>query len=136
MSISDSQSGTPVILYVEDDDLTRERVTARLLRKGVDVIAAGSGEQTLELCSDVPDVAIALLDLELPGMSGQEIWCRLRERYPDIVGVVCSGAINNQMRHELEQLGLRSDCCLCKPCRFDELLAALKRARPSESSPQ
>lgn len=136
MSISDSQGGTPVILYVEDDDLTRERVTARLLRKGVDVIAAGSGEQALEVCSGVSDVAIALLDLELPGMSGQETWRRLRERYPDIVGVVCSGAINEQARHDLELLGLRSDCCLCKPCRFDELLAALKRARPSESSPQ
>ena len=136
MSESDPQGDTPVILYVEDDDLTRERVAARLLRKGVVVIAAGSGEQALELCSDVPDVAIALLDLELPGMSGQETWHRLRARYPEIVGVVCSGEIDDQTRHELEQQGLRSDCCLCKPCRFDELLAALKRASPSKSSPR
>ena len=132
--IPDRERDRPVVLYVEDDDLTRERVSARLLRKGVDVIAAASGEQALELCGDVPDVAVAVLDLELPGMTGLETWQRLRAGYPEIVGVVCSGAINDEVRQELEQHGLRSDCCLCKPCRFGELLAALELAREPQSS--
>lgn len=128
MPILDFESGSPVVLFVEDDDLTRDRVAARLRRQGVNVIAAESGEQALELCSAVSNVAVALLDLELPGMSGQETWQRLQQRYPDIVGVVCSGALNDDTRRELEKRGLRSDCCLCKPCRFQELLAAVKRA--------
>jgi len=134
MSIAEFESDLPVVLYVEDDDLTRDRVTARLRRQGVNVLAVGSGEQALELCSEVADVAVALLDLELPGISGQETWQQLRQRYPNIVGVVCSAALNDDTRHELEKQGLRSDCCLCKPCRFQELLAAVKRAKPEGSS--
>lgn len=118
-----------VVLYVEDDDLTRERIAARLVRKGVDVVAVASGEEALEICKDLPDVAVMLLDLDLPGISGLETWNQVRAKFPRIVGVVCSGALDDRARRQLEQLGLRSDCCLCKPCRFDELLDALQRAR-------
>lgn len=134
MSITDHESDSPVVLYVEDDDLTRERVAARLRQQGINLIAAGSGEQALELCSEVAAVDVALLDLELPGISGQETWQRLLRRFPDVVGVVCSGALDDETRLDLKKQGLRSDCCLCKPCRFHELLAALKRAGNAGSS--
>lgn len=132
MTVETTPGDLPVVLYVEDDDLTRERVAARLRRQGWSVLPAQSGEQALELCSDLQKLDVALLDLELPGISGVETWHWLCERFPDLAGVVCSGALNESVRSELQKLSIRADCCLCKPCRFRDLLAAIRRATSVE----
>lgn len=136
MSGEQKLSNPAGVLYVEDDDLTRERVSARLERKGFRVVAAPSGEAALDEHCQCSELGVALLDLELPGISGLETWRLLREQNPELAGVVCSGALTDSTRSEFQELGIRSDCCLCKPCRFQELLAALKRATESRAAPQ
>ena len=136
MSVDQKRTDPPGVLYVEDDDLTRERISARLERKGFRVIAAPSGEAALDEHCRCAELEVALLDLELPGISGVETWRQLRERNPAIAGVICSGALTDTTRGELQELGIRSDCCLCKPCRFQELLQALRRATGTRTAPQ
>ncbi|MBC7644548.1 MAG: response regulator [Thermoleophilia bacterium] len=68
------------VLVVDDEDDVREVVSTTLrLLAGWRVTEASSGEEALMLAAaDVPDAV--LLDVMMPGMSGSEVFDRLREQ--------------------------------------------------------
>ena len=67
------------ILLVEDNELNRDMLIRRLNRAGLEVIAAGDGQQALELMvSEQP--AVVLMDMNLPVMDG---WTACREARKD-----------------------------------------------------
>jgi len=68
------------LLVCEDEDSIRSFVVVNLLRAGYEVIEAGSGEEALEQYDRHPDVAVALLDVMMPGIDGFETCRRLREK--------------------------------------------------------
>ena len=53
------------IMCVEDDELTRRAIAARLRRRGLDVIEATSGEQAIAVATDTPELGAVLLDVAL-----------------------------------------------------------------------
>ena len=67
------------ILVCEDELSIRSFVVVNLRRAGYEVVEAGSGEEALELYRRDPSVAIALLDVMMPGIDGFETCRRLRE---------------------------------------------------------
>lgn len=68
------------ILLVEDNELSREMLSRRLLRSGFDVLTAVNGEESIRIArSQSPDVI--LMDLSLPVMDG---WMATREIKKDI----------------------------------------------------
>lgn len=65
------------ILLVEDNELNRDMLSRRLLRKGYDVVLALDGEQGVSLAqTDAPD--LILMDISLPGVDGWEATRRLK----------------------------------------------------------
>jgi CheY-like chemotaxis protein len=81
------------VLIVEDHRSIREGLSALLSAKGFPVVAAASGEEALQLLDDcVPSVL--LLDLMLPGISGEELLATMRKdvRFTDLPVVVVSAA--------------------------------------------
>ena len=57
------------ILLVEDNEMNRDMLTRRLLRRAYDVIIAVDGQQGIELAqSERPD--LILMDMSLPVMDG------------------------------------------------------------------
>jgi CheY-like chemotaxis protein len=76
------------ILLVEDNELNRDMLTQRLVRKGYDVLGAASAAEALAAAgAERPDVV--LMDLSLPDMDGFEATRRLKsnpitERIPVI----------------------------------------------------
>jgi DNA-binding response OmpR family regulator len=65
------------ILVVEDDPDVRDLLSERLTHLGHRVMAAGSGEEALELADQSPP-ALVILDIRLPGIDGWEVLRRLR----------------------------------------------------------
>jgi CheY-like chemotaxis protein len=65
------------VLLIDDDELSRELLTLLLEGEGYTVAAAESGEAALELLNDVP-MNIVLTDMQMPGLSGNELAGRLR----------------------------------------------------------
>jgi len=113
------------ILYVEDDELTRQTVTSRLRRAGHEVTSFCSGEAAVEAAESVHP-AIALLDLELPGIDGVETLRLLKARVPGLCGVICSAHLSEPgTRQTLLELGVDESCLVTKPARFTEILAAV-----------
>ena len=69
--------GPKKILTVDDSLTYLHEVAAQLRQEGYDVIPARSGEEALELLS-VQSVDCILLDLMMPGLSGQETCRRIK----------------------------------------------------------
>jgi two-component system cell cycle response regulator DivK len=67
----------PKILLVEDNEMNRDMLVRRLVRRGFEVSAAGDGQEGLALArTQLPD--IILLDMSLPEMDGWEVARRLK----------------------------------------------------------
>jgi CheY-like chemotaxis protein len=65
------------ILLVEDNEMNRDMLSRRLLRKGFEVIIAADGEQAVTLAeSDRPD--LILMDMSLPVIDGWEATRRVK----------------------------------------------------------
>src|ERR671916_2885593 len=67
----------PTILLVEDNELNRDMLSRRLVRKGYDVLIAEDGVKGLSAATDgKPD--LILMDMSLPVMDGWEATRRLK----------------------------------------------------------
>jgi two-component system, cell cycle response regulator DivK len=59
----------PTILLVEDNEMNRDMLSRRLMRKGFDVVIAIDGAQGVDMAAaEMPDVI--LMDITLPVMNG------------------------------------------------------------------
>ena len=86
------ETGTEVLLLVEDNDSVREIAARALRRRGYTVHEASSAEEAVEwaLQSKVrPDML--LTDVVMPGQSGPELARRLAEYYPSLRVLLMSG---------------------------------------------
>ena len=67
----------PKILLVEDNEMNRDMLSRRLLRKGFTVVLAVDGESGVAMAeSEAPD--LILLDMSLPVLDGWEATRRLK----------------------------------------------------------
>jgi len=112
------------ILVVEDDEKSRRLLTDVLRYHGYEVAAVATGEEGLrDALSATPDAA--LLDIQLPGISGFEVLAGLRAagnsgRLP-VVAVTAS--VMDQDRKKILAAGF--DAYVAKPVNIRELLATL-----------
>ena len=62
----------PQILLVEDNEMNRDMLSRRLIRKGFEVLMAFDGDECMQLLStEAPD--LVLMDINLPGRDGYEL---------------------------------------------------------------
>lgn len=90
LSSTGPMSGT--VLLVDDEQYLLEIGEKFLIREGLDVITASSGEEALQKLAGMktlPDVI--LLDLNMPGMGGVEVLSRIRQTYEGQKVIVVSG---------------------------------------------
>ena len=67
----------PKILVVDDDEMNRDMLSRRLLRKGYEVVLAVHGAEAIEKArSDRP--TLILMDLSMPVLDGYEATRRLK----------------------------------------------------------
>jgi two-component system, NtrC family, response regulator PilR len=75
------------ILIVDDEEVLQDVLSSLIRKEGHHPLSARSGEEALAQL-EREDVDLVLLDLMLPGMSGQEVLKRIRQSDPDQVVVV------------------------------------------------
>lgn len=106
------QSGR--ILVVDDEPLVRESLQAYLEDEGFWVTGANSGEAALEyITASPPDIAI--VDMRLPGMSGNEFILRGFALHPGLRFLIYTGAPSYVFPQELDRVGLCAKDVFHKP---------------------
>lgn len=110
---------------VVDDNLINQEVAALLLRReGWIVDSLASGAKALDWL-DVHEVEVLLLDLSMPGLSGEEVCRRLRAR-PGTRKLRVIAYTAHALTHERERiLACGFDDILIKPISRDRLLEAV-----------
>jgi len=84
--------GPEPILVVDDEPIVLRTTKAALEQRGFQVLRAESGKAAIETLKRERDrVSIVVLDLSMPGMSGQETLLELRRIKPAIEVIVSSG---------------------------------------------
>ena len=85
------------VLLVEDEDLVREVLGEGLADAGLDVVAAASAEEALDLARrDVAPPAVVVTDVDLgPGMDGMALSEEAARRWPGVGVVVVTGDPSN-----------------------------------------
>lgn len=82
-------SGRPLALVVEDAPDQAALLRRYLEREGFDVFIAIDAESAIAAFDEI-DPVLAVLDLLLPGISGQECAKRVQERFPACFLVISS----------------------------------------------
>lgn len=112
-----------LILIVEDDNDISQMLKELLTNQGFQTVQAYSGTEAL-LCMEKRIPKAVILDLMLPGMSGEEVLAKIKEQYPQ-VGVIVSSA-RDDVHTRVELLRAGADDYLVKPFDTEELVARLE----------
>jgi DNA-binding response OmpR family regulator len=80
------------IMIIEDDENIRTAVEDHLFRQGYAVLTAETGSEAIRLAKDFDgDIDLAMLDINLPDMGGQQVFSFLMAERPQIKVLMCSG---------------------------------------------
>jgi PAS domain S-box-containing protein len=126
-AVAASVPGTaaPLVLVVEDEDSQRTLVRTILESRGYAVLAAGSGQEALELAHRaVTPIDLLLADVVMPGMGGLELARVLQDLIPHVKILFMSGYLDHQgirdgiLAFKREFIG--------KPFSHDDLIAKVQ----------
>jgi len=121
------REGKGTVLVADDEVRVRSLVAAVLSREGYRTFEARNGSEVLAMLLDgVRSADLALLDLNMPGLSGVEMLTRLRRAHPDLPVVVMTGFGEKAALAACADLGLRG--FLAKPFDPGQLLETVQQA--------
>ena|ERR1700757_2755324 len=78
------------LLYVDDNSLRLEVMTARLRLLGYNVLSAKDGAEALATFAN-NDVDLAVVDYYMPGMNGDMVAIEMKNRKQDVPVIIFSG---------------------------------------------
>jgi len=113
------------LLIVDDEKQFLESISKRLSVRGFHVIAVDRGEKAIAAAKENP-IDIALVDLKMPGINGEETLKALKKAYQWMEIVILTGHGSVESAVECTQSGAYS--YLQKPCKLDDLMDVLVNA--------
>jgi response regulator receiver domain protein len=120
------------ILIIEDDNDINNMLSILLGRNGYRTVSAFSGTEGLLIHNE--EVDLILLDLMLPGKSGEEIIGELKKKH--CVPVIVMSAIHD-IEKKVDLFALGADDYVTKPFHNEELLARISaRLRSTSDNPE
>ena len=114
------------VLVVEDEAISRRALVTLLRHMGYDSVAVGTAEEALSLVANGHHADIALIDLDLPGMSGSDLIDRLAEIDRKMTPIIISAADQERLRREAARRHVQA---LRKPLNFEQLLSVLAESK-------
>jgi CheY-like chemotaxis protein len=119
--------GTGKILAIDDEKSILGIARGILEQCGYTVLTAQSGREGIEIFrKEHAAIDGVLLDLSMPGMSGLEVFARMKEIDPGVPVLIASGLMEGNDLKKAMDLGVRG--FLQKPYTIEELSAKMKEA--------
>ncbi|MCF8127440.1 MAG: response regulator [Deltaproteobacteria bacterium] len=113
------------LLLVDDEHNFRQTVAKRLIKRGMNVRQASSGQECLDSIAKDP-VDVVVLDVKMPGMDGIETLHRIKEKHPDIEVIFVTGHACAQ--DGVEGIKTGAFDYLCKPIELEHLFSKIRQA--------
>jgi len=110
------------VLVVDDEPALRKTIRASLAASGFTVEEAGTGTEAVSVIQRRP-FDLALLDVNMPGMSGLEA-CRQIRAFAPRMGIIMV-TVRDAEEDKVRALEAGADDYVTKPFRFRELIARL-----------
>jgi DNA-binding NtrC family response regulator len=115
----------PTILVVDDEKPIRDGCERLLSSRGYLVVTAEDGRKALEILEKTP-VNIMLLDLKMPGTSGEEVLEIVRAEHPHIPVIIITG--HGTLDTAVECMKRGAYDFVAKPFQVDQFLLTINRA--------
>lgn len=113
------------ILLVDDDQLVSKASSRALKAMGCVVSLAFSGMEAIEIYrAKADDIDIVVLDVSMPGLSGEETYLKLKKLNPAIKTIIASGYAEEDMKARLLNAGIKH--YLSKPFNPKDLRSAIE----------
>ena len=119
-------AGTESVLVIEDEQSLRGLLCLILGQKGYKVQSAADGLAAAELLmtSNTP-IEVILLDFNMPGMDGIQVYKTVLKTHPNAKVIVISGNLSVEAKAEFTKLGQRE--FLEKPFRLEDIGQRIRR---------
>src|SRR5205814_8558876 len=108
---------TSRLLIVDDNEMNRDMLARRLARKGYEIAVTHSAHDLLERVK-LDGTDLALLDIDMPEVSGLDALKTLREAYSAIELPIIMVTAKNQSEDIVKALDLGANDYLTKPIDF------------------
>ncbi|OGQ97396.1 MAG: hypothetical protein A2521_08500 [Deltaproteobacteria bacterium RIFOXYD12_FULL_57_12] len=113
------------VLYVEDEEVPRERLAAMLRRRVREVHLAADGQEGLDVFMKIkPDIVIT--DIRMPRMSGFDMIREIKRCGPDARIIVISAFSDTELL--LKAIDLEIDGYILKPVEAERLFSIITRS--------
>jgi len=120
----DTTTDRASILIVDDEPDVCQALQLVLERQGHHVAAVFSGEAALRFLGRRP-VDLALLDLKMEGMNGLELMAEIKQRWPDTVVMILTGA--GTLQSALGALRQDAHDYLLKPSSPQDIITSVEK---------
>lgn len=113
------------ILIVDDEEDLRSILTQRLVRRGYEIMEAGTAQEGIELLQENIFESV-LLDIRLPDGDGLQLLQEMKKRQPDLQVIMLTG--HGTLESAIEAMKAGAYDYLTKPCNLSELEITLQKA--------
>jgi signal transduction histidine kinase/CheY-like chemotaxis protein len=120
-----SDPGEKIILLADDEPMLGDLLAELLETNGYSVIKVTSGNEVLTVLTEEIKVDLAIIDYNMPGLSGLETISEIRKLNMDIPIILSSGSMWANQESELRKYKINGQ--LNKPYEFEAMLATIKK---------
>jgi DNA-binding NtrC family response regulator len=113
------------LLFVDDEEKFLKGMSERLKLRDLLVHSFDNGADALEAVKKEP-YDVALIDLKMPGMDGEELLKKLKDIIPAMEVIILTGHGSIESAKRTTRAGAYE--YLQKPCELDELISAISTA--------
>ena len=113
------------VLIVDDEEVLQDILTLLIRKEGHHPLSAMSGEEGLAVL-EREEVDLVLLDLMLPGISGQQVLRRIRQRDPEQVVIVITAF--SSIESAIDAMREGAFHYIPKPFKNEEVLLTVRKA--------
>ncbi len=117
--------GEKIIRLADDEPMLGDLLAELLETNGYSVIKVSSGREVLTVLTEEIKVDLAIIDYNMPGLSGLETISEIRKLNLDIPIILSSGSM--WVNHESELIKYKINGQLNKPYEFEVMLATIKK---------
>ncbi len=117
------EHGQPTVLVVDDDEVIQTLFKQYLKKAGFSRIVVGTGKEALAALAK-QKFDLCFLDLQLPDITGDEIYAIAKKDHPDLPFVIITGFPDSQMLDNILKFGPVT--VLKKPLQLPQLQQTLR----------